>query len=87
MSETLQIHDEVFDATPLPVALPPVGEEFVAEEDDNFPTAKEIVPKNPLVRHDFSKEHASAPTQVPSEIGPPHIANLRSKDRIPPTLR
>lgn len=63
MSTSPHIHDEVSDAIPLSVALPPDGEEFMVEEEESFPTVDEVVPKNPLVRHDFPKEPALALAQ------------------------
>lgn len=88
ISQTLRIYDEVSDATTLSVTLPSSGEDFIAVEDESFPTTEEIVPRNPLFRNDFPKEPAPAPTltQVISETGPSYIAELRSTYHIPPHI-
>lgn len=62
MSQTLHIHDEVSDATPLLVAPPSSGEVFMVEESETFPTTKELVLRNPLSRNNFPKEPAPPPT-------------------------
>lgn len=84
MPQIFRAHDEVSDVTLLSVAPLSCGDDIVAEEGDNFLTVEEILPRNPMSRNDFHKEHAPSPVPVISETGPSQINELQSTYCIPP---